>query len=75
MAQLAGFAAGARGPRGAAPGPALAADLGQAASAGHLRLLLNLGQCCVASIRFVIHGDVHDALVEQVVRTQGDVTR
>merc|ERR1712050_582468 len=56
------------------------ADLDQAATACHIGLFLNMGQCCVASSRIFIHEDIHDAFVEKVValakrlRTQGDVT-
>merc|ERR1712050_284132 len=56
------------------------ADLDQAATAAHIGLFINMGQCCVASSRIFIHEDVHDAFVEKVVamarrlRTQGDVT-
>jgi aldehyde dehydrogenase (NAD+) len=56
------------------------ADLDQAATACHIGLFLNMGQCCVASSRIFVHEDVHDAFIEKVVakakrlRTQGDTT-
>jgi len=56
------------------------ADLDQAATAAHIGLFLNMGQCCVASSRIFIHEDVHDAFVDKVVhlasrlRSQGDTT-
>jgi aldehyde dehydrogenase (NAD+) len=54
------------------------ADLEQAAIACHVGLFINMGQCCCASSRILIHEDVHDAFVEKVkalastLRTQGD---
>ena len=54
------------------------ADLDQAAIAAHVGLFINMGQCCCASSRILIHEDVHDAFVAKVVelaktlRTQGD---
>jgi len=54
------------------------ADLDQAATACHVGLFLNMGQCCCASSRIFIHEDVHDAFVEKVttlakrLRTKGD---
>lgn len=56
------------------------ADLEQAAIACHVGLFINMGQCCCASSRILIHEDVHDAFVEKVkalastLRTQGDTT-
>jgi aldehyde dehydrogenase (NAD+) len=56
------------------------ADLDQAATACHIGLFVNMGQCCCASSRIYIHEDIHDAFVEKVVkmakrlRTQGDTT-
>merc|ERR1712048_1433685 len=56
------------------------ADLDQAASACHLGLFINMGQCCCASSRIYIQEDVHDAFVEKVMnhakklRTMGDNT-
>jgi len=56
------------------------ADLDQAATACHIGLFVNMGQCCCASSRIFIHEDVHDAFVEKVVamakrlRTKGDTT-
>jgi len=56
------------------------ADLDQAATACHVGLFINMGQCCCASSRIFIHEDVHDAFVEKVtklakrLRTQGDTT-
>jgi len=56
------------------------ADLDQAATACHIGLFLNMGQCCCASSRIFVHEDIHDSFVEKVVamakrlRTQGDVT-
>merc|ERR1711881_397687 len=56
------------------------ADLEQAATACHVGLFINMGQCCCASSRIFIHEDVHDAFVEKVtalarrLRTQGDTT-
>merc|ERR1719221_1875815 len=53
------------------------ADLDQAATAAHVGLFINMGQCCCASSRIYIHEDVHDAFVEKVMahaqklRTQG----
>merc|ERR1719446_16649 len=55
------------------------ADLDQAATACHIGLFINMGQCCCASSRIFIHEDVHDAFVEKVtalasrLRSQGDV--
>ena len=55
------------------------ADLDQAATACHVGLFINMGQCCCASSRIFIHEDIHDAFVEKVtalarrLRTQGDV--
>merc|ERR1712232_1256435 len=54
------------------------ADLDQAATACHIGLFINMGQCCCASSRIFIHEDVHDAFVEKVskmakrLRTEGD---
>merc|ERR1712032_1289559 len=54
------------------------ADLDQAATAAHVGLFINMGQCCCASSRIYVHEDVHDAFVEKVMmhakklRTQGD---
>jgi len=54
------------------------ADLEQAATACHIGLFVNMGQCCCASSRIYIHEDVHDAFVEKVselakrLRTEGD---
>jgi aldehyde dehydrogenase (NAD+) len=54
------------------------ADLDQAATACHVGLFLNMGQCCCASSRIFIHEDVHDAFVEKVtklatrLRSKGD---
>ena len=54
------------------------ADLEQAAIACHVGLFINMGQCCCASSRILIHEDVHDEFVEKVkalastLRTQGD---
>merc|ERR1719362_1415614 len=56
------------------------ADLDQAATACHVGLFLNMGQCCCASSRIFIHEDVHDAFIEKIVkmagrlRSQGDTT-
>lgn len=55
------------------------ADLDQAATAAHVGLFINMGQCCCASSRIFIHEDVHDQFVEKVtalarrLRTQGDM--
>merc|ERR1712029_1069185 len=43
------------------------ADLDQAATAAHIGLFINMGQCCCASSRIFIHEDVHDAFVEKVI--------
>lgn len=54
------------------------ADLDQAATACHVGLFINMGQCCCASSRIFIHEDIHDAFVEKVtalakgLRVQGD---
>ena len=54
------------------------ADLDEAAINCHVGLFINMGQCCCASSRILIHEDVHDAFVAKVVelaktlRTQGD---
>lgn len=54
------------------------ADLDQAATACHIGLFINMGQCCCASSRIFIHEDIHDAFVEKVtalakgLRVQGD---
>merc|ERR1712072_1489849 len=56
------------------------ADLDQAATACHIGLFINMGQCCCASSRIFIHEDVHDAFVAKVIkmaqrlRSQGDTT-
>merc|ERR1719453_2387763 len=56
------------------------ADLDQAATACHIGLFVNMGQCCCASSRIYIHEDVHDEFVSKVValakklRTQDDTT-
>merc|ERR1719324_2292911 len=42
------------------------ADLDQAATACHIGLFINMGQCCCASSRIFIHEDIHDAFVEKV---------
>merc|ERR1719503_207903 len=42
------------------------ADLDQAATAAHVGLFINMGQCCCASSRIFIHEDVHDQFVEKV---------
>jgi len=55
------------------------ADLDQAATAAHVGLFINMGQCCCASSRIFIHEDVHDEFVAKVtalarrLRTQGDM--
>merc|ERR1719454_1284427 len=43
------------------------ADLDQAATAAHVGLFINMGQCCCASSRIYIHEDVHDAFVEKIL--------
>ncbi len=43
------------------------ADLDEAAVACHVGLFINMGQCCCASSRILIHESVHDAFVEKVV--------
>merc|ERR1712050_97957 len=56
------------------------ADLDQAATAAHVGLFINMGQCCCASSRLFVHEDIHDAFLEKVMghakklRTQGDTT-
>jgi len=56
------------------------ADLEQAAIACHVGLFINMGQCCCASSRILIHEDVQEAFVAKVkklaegLRTQGDLT-
>merc|ERR1719191_1552019 len=56
------------------------ADLDQAATAAHIGLFINMGQCCCASSRLYVHEDIHDAFLEKVsmhakkLRTQGDTT-
>merc|ERR1719401_2766383 len=56
------------------------ADLDQAATAAHIGLFVNMGQCCCASSRLYVHEDVHDAFLEKIMnhakklRTQGDTT-
>eukprot|EP00747_Dinoflagellata_sp_TGD_P163729 gnl/TRDRNA2_/TRDRNA2_182728_c0_seq1.p1 gnl/TRDRNA2_/TRDRNA2_182728_c0~~gnl/TRDRNA2_/TRDRNA2_182728_c0_seq1.p1 ORF type:complete len:525 (-),score=131.71 gnl/TRDRNA2_/TRDRNA2_182728_c0_seq1:121-1635(-) len=56
------------------------ADLDQAATACHIGLFINMGQCCCASSRIFVHEDVHDAFVAKVtdlakrLRTKGDTT-
>jgi len=56
------------------------ADLDQAATACHIGLFINMGQCCCASSRIYIHESIHDAFVAKVVeiakglRTLGDET-
>lgn len=56
------------------------ADLDQAATACHIGLFVNMGQCCCASSRIYIHESIHDKFVEKVVeiaktlRTLGDTT-
>merc|ERR1719502_580339 len=42
------------------------ADLDQAATACHIGLFINMGQCCCASSRIFVHEDVHDAFVEKI---------
>jgi aldehyde dehydrogenase (NAD+) len=42
------------------------ADLDQAATACHVGLFINMGQCCCASSRIYVHEDVHDAFVEKI---------
>merc|ERR1711920_19616 len=54
------------------------ADLDQAATACHIGLFINMGQCCCASSRIYVHEDIHDKFVDKVMdhakklRTQGD---
>lgn len=43
------------------------ADLDEAAIACHVGLFINMGQCCCASSRILIHEDVHDQFVEKLV--------
>jgi len=55
------------------------ADLDQAATAAHVGLFINAGQCCCASSRIFVHEDIHEAFLEKVLmhakklRTQGDL--
>ena len=56
------------------------ADLEQAATACHIGLFINMGQCCCASSRIYIHEDIKDAFVKLLkhkasrLRTQEDET-
>merc|ERR1740127_9189 len=43
------------------------ADLDQAATACHIGLFVNMGQCCCASSRIFVHEDIHDKFVAKVV--------
>merc|ERR1711939_383517 len=42
------------------------ADVDKAASAAHIGLFLNSGQCCIASSRIFVHEDIYDAFVAKV---------
>lgn len=42
------------------------ADLDEAATAAHVGLFLNMGQCCVASSRIFVHEDVAEAFTAKV---------
>merc|ERR1719326_523464 len=43
------------------------ADLDQAATACHIGLFINMGQCCCASSRIFIHEDIRDEFVKKVI--------
>mmetsp|Transcript_10062 Transcript_10062/g.13156 ORF Transcript_10062/g.13156 Transcript_10062/m.13156 type:complete len:312 (-) Transcript_10062:233-1168(-) len=43
------------------------ANLDEAAIACHIGLFINMGQCCCASSRILIHESIHDAFVKKVV--------
>merc|ERR1712032_690184 len=42
------------------------ADLDQAATAAHVGLFVNMGQCCCASSRIFVQEDIHDAFIAKV---------